>query len=104
MLLREAAEDFVRLKLAKADGVVGVILVGSSSIGYADKSSDIDLEVFVTKESYNRKIRVQENFEFYREKAVSWEWMTVEELEDALEDWKNDVDLWCIQSPQFSST
>jgi len=93
-LLSEIARDFVRLRLAKADGVVGVLLVGSSSIGCADRSSDIDLEVFVTKESYSSVRRAFEGYESYRGKDVSWEWMTVEELEDALKGWKNDVDLW----------
>ena len=93
-LLSEVARDFVRFRLAKADGVVGVLLVGSSSIGCADRSSDIDVEVFVTKESYNSVRRAFEGYESYRGKDVSWEWMTVEELEDVLTGWKNDVDLW----------
>ena len=94
VLLGKLARDFTRLRLAKADGVVGVLLVGSSSIGYADSSSDIDLEIFVTKESYNNRRKAYEAYESYRGTDISWEWMTVEELEDALKDWKNDIDLW----------
>jgi predicted nucleotidyltransferase len=93
-LLGEIAKDFVQLKLAKADGVLGVLLVGSSSFGHADSSSDIDLEVFVTKESYSRMRRAYETYESYRGTNISWEWMTLQELEDALRDWRNDVDLW----------
>lgn len=93
-LLGEIAKDFVQLKLAKTDGVLGVLLVGSSSFGYADSSSDIDLEVFVTKESYSRMRRACEAYESYRGTNISWEWMTLQELEDALRDWRNDVDLW----------
>lgn len=93
-LLGEVAKDFAQLKLAKAEGVVGILLVGSGSIGYADNSSDIDLEVFVTQESYNDKRKTHEGYDSYRGIDVSWEWMTIEELEDTLKDWRNDVDLW----------
>jgi hypothetical protein len=88
------AKDFTQFRLAKADGAVGVLLVGSSSIGYADSSSDIDLEVFVTKESYNNNRKAYGDYESYRGTSISWEWMTLEELEDTLKGWKNDVDLW----------
>jgi predicted nucleotidyltransferase len=90
----EVAENFVRLKLAKADGVVGALLVGSSSMGYADSSSDIDLEVFVTEKSYNKRRQTLEGYDSYRGLDISWEWMTLQELENELRDWKNDVDLW----------
>jgi hypothetical protein len=93
-LLGEVARDFIRFRLAKVEGVVGVLLVGSSSFGYADSSSDIDLEVFVTKESYDNMRRAYGGYESFHGTDVSWEWMTVEELEDTLKDWKNDVDLW----------
>jgi len=93
-LLGEVAKDFVQLKLARADGVLGVLLVGSPSLGYADSSSDIDLEVFVTKESYSRIRRAYGGYESYRGTIISWEWMTLQELENALTDWRNDVDLW----------
>jgi hypothetical protein len=94
ILLGEVAKDFVELKLAKADGVLGVLLVGSSSVGYADTSSDIDLEVFVSKRSYDKMRRACEAYDSYRGTDVSWEWMTLQELQDALRDWRNDVDLW----------
>lgn len=93
-MLGEVAKDFVQLKLEKANGVLGVLLVGSSSVGYADSTSDIDLEVFVTKESFSRMRRAYEGYESYRGKNISWEWMTLQELEDALMDWENDIDLW----------
>jgi hypothetical protein len=93
-LLSEVAKDFVRLKLARADGVSGVLLVGSQSVGYADSCSDIDLEVFVTKESFSRMRREREAYESYRGTDISWEWMTLQELEGTLRDWRNDVDLW----------
>lgn len=79
-MLGEVAKDFVQLKLAKADGVLGVLLVGSSSVGYADSSSDIDLEVFVTKKSYNKMRRTCEAYESYRGTDVSWEWMMLQEI------------------------
>ncbi len=92
--LLKVAKDFARLRLEKAEGVVGILLVGSSSVGYADDSSDVDLEVFVTEESYDSERRTRGGYESYRGTDISYEWMTVEELEDALRDWKNDVDLW----------
>ena len=92
--LLKVVKDFARLKLEKAEGVVGILLVGSSSVGYADDSSDIDLEVFVTEKSYDSERRTRGGYESFRETDISYEWMTVEELEDALKDWKNDVDLW----------
>jgi predicted nucleotidyltransferase len=93
-LLSEVAKDFVQLKLARADGVLGVFLVGSSSVGYADSSSDIDLEVYVTKESFGRMGRAYGAYELFRGTDISWEWMTLQELEGKLRDWRNDVDLW----------
>jgi predicted nucleotidyltransferase len=93
-LLGEVAKDFVELKLAKVYGVLGVLLVGSSSIGYADKYSDVDLEVFVTQESFSRLRGAYEAYESFRGTDISWEWMTLKELEDALRNWRNDVDLW----------
>jgi predicted nucleotidyltransferase len=93
-LLREVAKDFVQLNLARADGVLGVLLVGSSSVGYADSSSDIDLEVFVTKESFSRMRRAYGAYESFRGTDISWEWMTLQELEGKLRDWRNDIDLW----------
>jgi hypothetical protein len=92
--LLKVAKDFARLRLEKAGGVVGILLVGSSSAGYADDSSDIDLEVFVTRESHNKVRKTHGGYETYRGTDISWEWMTVRELEDTLRDWKNDVDLW----------
>lgn len=91
---REVARDFVQLKLAGADGVVGALLVGSSSFGHADTSSDIDLEVFVAERSYNKRRKTHEEYESHRGFDISWEWMTLKELEDELGDWENDVDLW----------
>lgn len=93
-MLSEVAKDFVRLRLAKAEGVLGVLLVGSPSVGYADSHSDIDLEVFVTKESFTNMRRTYEAYEAYKGTDISWEWMTLQELEDALGKWRNDVDLW----------
>jgi predicted nucleotidyltransferase len=93
-LRSEVAEDFVRLKLAKAEGVVGALLVGSSSMGYADSSSDIDLEVFVTEKSYNKKRQTRGDYDSYQGLDISWRWMTLKELENELRDWENDVDLW----------
>jgi predicted nucleotidyltransferase len=83
-LLSEVAKDFVRLKLARADGVSGVLLVGSQSVGYAEGCSDIDLEVFVTKESFSKMRREREAYESYRGTDISWEWMTLQELEGTL--------------------
>jgi predicted nucleotidyltransferase len=72
ILLSEVAKYFVPLKLARVYGVLGVLLVGSSSVGYADSSSDIDLEVFVTEQSYNKMRRTREAFESYRGTDISW--------------------------------
>jgi predicted nucleotidyltransferase len=53
-MLYTIAKDFVKTKFEKADGVIGVLLVGSASLGYVDNLSDIDLEVVVTEKLYRR--------------------------------------------------
>jgi predicted nucleotidyltransferase len=100
-LLYTVAEDFVNSRLAKIVGVVGVLLVGSAAFGCAGRSSDVDLEVFVTEELYQKVGTTVEGFESYRGTDVSWEWMTIEELRDVLRDWKNDVDLWVYQKSRI---
>lgn len=100
-LLDSLAEDFVNSRLAKVEGVVGVLLVGSASFGCADSSSDVDLEVIATEELCQKVGTTVEGFEVYKGVDVSWEWMTFEELEDALKDWKNDVDLWVYEKSKI---
>jgi predicted nucleotidyltransferase len=84
----------VNSKLARIDGVKGVLLVGSASLGYADSGSDVDMEVLVTEEFYKKVGTAVEECESYKGVDISWEWMTFEEPEETLKGWKNDVDLW----------
>jgi hypothetical protein len=87
------AKDFVKMKFEKTDGVIGVLLTGSASIGYTDALSDIDLEIISTEDLY-RKAGETCGSEQSNGVDVWWEWITLEELENALKDWKDDVDLW----------
>jgi predicted nucleotidyltransferase len=76
------------------DDVIGVLLVGSASIGYIDALSDVDMEVVVTEDLYRKMDGNYEGFERYREASISWEFMTFEEFASQLKDWKDDIDLW----------
>jgi hypothetical protein len=92
-MLQSIAKDFVKMKFEKTDGVVGVLLTGSASIGYMDVLSDIDLEIISTEDLY-RKAGEKCGSEQFGGVDVWWEWITLQELENALKGWKDDVDLW----------
>ena len=47
-MLQTIAKDFMRMKFEKKNSVIGVLLVGSASIGYMNVLSDIDLEIIST--------------------------------------------------------
>lgn len=92
-MLPTIAKEFVNMKFEKTDGVVGVLLIGSASIGYVDALSDIDLKIVLT-EDLCRKAGETCGSEQFSGVDIWWEWMTLKELENALKDWKDDVDLW----------
>jgi len=87
------AKDFVKMKFEKTNGVMGVLLVGSASIGYMDVLSDIDLEVISTDDLYS-KVGETCGSEQFSGVDIWWEWVTLEKLENALKYWKDDIDLW----------
>jgi hypothetical protein len=93
-MLNAIAKDFVEAKFKKLDDVTGVLLMGSTPLGYADGLSDVDLEVVATNKLYNEVKACCEVSEQYRGISVSWEWMTFEELASQFKDWKDDIDLW----------
>jgi hypothetical protein len=88
-----SAKDCVDVRFKKMKGVLGVLLTGSAALGYVDELSDIDLEVIATHDLYNQ---VGEfcGSEQYHNANVWWEWITLNELEDELKGWKDDVALW----------
>jgi predicted nucleotidyltransferase len=88
-----SAKDFVDVRFKKMKGVLGVLLTGSAALGYVDELSDIDLEIIATHRLYSQ---VGEfcGSEQYHNVNVWWESITLDELEDELKDWKDDVDLW----------
>jgi predicted nucleotidyltransferase len=88
-----SAKDLVDVRFKKKKGVLGVLLTGSAALGYEDELSDIDLEVVATHDLY---CQVGEfcGSEKYHDMSVWWEWITLDELEGELKDWKDDVDLW----------
>jgi len=92
-MLQTVAKDFIKMKFEKTDGVIGVLLTGSAAIGYTDALSDIDLEIISTEDLY-RKAGETCGSEQFSGVDVWWEWITLNELENALKDWKDDVDLW----------
>lgn len=93
-MLNTVAEDFVEAKFKKMDGVIGVLLVGSTSLGYIDELSDVDLEVVVTDKLYRKVRACFEGYEQHRGINISWEWMTFEEFVSQMKGWKDDIDLW----------
>jgi hypothetical protein len=93
-MLDTIAKDFAKRKFEKVDDVIGVLLVGSASLGYVDNLSDVDLEVIVTEKLYRRVRACPEAYEHYREVHISWEWMTFQEFASQLKGWKDDIDLW----------
>jgi hypothetical protein len=92
-MLDSVAKDFVDIRFAKMNGVLGVLLIGSASLDYVDELSDVDLEVIVTRDLF---CRVGEfcGSEQYRGINVWWEWTTLNELKNTLNDWEDDLDLW----------
>lgn len=93
-MLQSVAREFVEAKFDNLSGVIGVLLVGSASFDCINGLSDIDLEVVATHELYSKVGRIYEGFEKFRGVEVTWEWMTLEELEGQLKDWRDDMDLW----------
>jgi hypothetical protein len=91
--LYRTAEEFVEQKFRGANEVLGVLLTGSAASSYPDAGSDIDLEVIATE---NQCMQIGDTcgFEHYHDVDISWEWVTLKELENELKDWKDDVDLW----------
>jgi hypothetical protein len=94
LMLETIAKDFARMKFGKLDGVIGVLLVGSASLGYVDNLSDVDLEVVVSEKLYRKVRKRPEVCEQHREINISWEWMMFQEFASQLKDWKDDIDLW----------
>lgn len=92
-MLSDAAKEFSRTKFEKLDGVLGVLMVGSASLDYADSLADIDLEVVATESVYGKTREICGSQE-YHGLDVCWEWVTLKELKDALKGWKEDIDLW----------
>ncbi len=96
----DIAKDFVRSRFSGKDGVLGVLLVGSTSSGYNDSSSDVDLEVIATQDLC-RKIGSTCGHERYQDLDVWWECLTLDELQNELKDWKNDINLWVFSKSQI---
>lgn len=81
-MLSNVAKEFVGIKFEKMDGVLGVLLTGSASIGYIDSLADIDLEIVAT-EGLCRKLGGIRGSQEYHGLDVSWKWVTLKELENA---------------------
>lgn len=92
-MLSDVAKEFVGMKFEKMDGVLGVLLIGSTSLGYTDSLADIDLEIVATENLCNKAGGICGSQE-YHGLDVWWGWVTLKELENALKDWKDDIDLW----------
>lgn len=92
-MLQTVAEDFAKMKFQKMNGVIGVLLMGSAVTDYVDALSDIDLQI-VAGPDLCGKVGETCGFERFRDVDVWWEWITLEEVEEALKDWKDDIDLW----------
>lgn len=92
-MLQTVAEEFAKMRFGNMDGVIGVLLTGSVVTDYVDDLSDIDLQVVASAELCGC---VEEacGFERFRNVDVGWEWVTLEELEAALKDWRDDINLW----------
>lgn len=93
-MLDAIAKDFVEVRFKKMNGVIGILLMGSVSLGYTDDLSDVDLEVIASGKLYRKVGASCEGYEQYHGINISWEWMTFEDLESELKDWKDDIDLW----------
>lgn len=96
-MLHETTKDFVKEKFEGAQGIVGVLLTGSASLGYADNLSDVDLEI-VASPNFIPEVCGSEK---YQGIDMWWEYVTIEELEDALKDWKDDIELWVYSKAQI---
>lgn len=92
-MLQTVAEEFAKMRFGNMDGVFGVLLTGSVATDYIDDLSDIDLQVVASAELCSC-VGEACGFERFRNVDVWWEWITLEELEEALKDWRDDIDLW----------
>jgi len=92
-MLQSVAEEFAKMRFEKMDGIIGVLLTGSTVTDYVDALSDIDLQIVACADLCNR-VGGECGFERFRNVDVWLEWTTLEELEAALKGWKDDIDLW----------
>lgn len=99
-MLLDMAYEFVERKFKNKDGVTGVLLMGSASLGYQNGLSDIDLEVVASRELCNTTGDTCGS-EQYRGIDVFSRWITFEELEAKLRDWKDDTDLWAYSKSRI---
>ena len=92
-MYREIAQDFVGSRFRGMEGLLGVLLVGSASLGYTDEFSDIDLELVASDELF-RSVGEDCGSEKHLGKDIWWEWMTLNELLEEIRDWREDASLW----------
>ncbi|MFB6197245.1 MAG: DUF4037 domain-containing protein [Halobacteriaceae archaeon] len=72
-------------ELSERDNVSAVLLVGSASLGFADDTSDIDLEVVGSIEPGEQNVE---------DVHIEWSTVSAEEIEEALARWEDDAALY----------
>ena len=72
-------------ELAEQNEVQAILLVGSTSVGYADEHSDIDLRVIGSIEAAERSVN---------DVHIEWRSVTLQEIEGKLEEWEDDAALY----------
>ena len=72
-------------ELAEQIEVQAILLVGSTSVGYADEHSDIDLRVIGSIEAAERSVN---------DVHIEWRSVTLQEIEGKLEEWEDDAALY----------
>lgn len=72
-------------ELAEQNEVQAILLVGSTSVGYADEHSDIDLRVIGSIEAAERSVN---------DVHIEWRSVTPQEIEGKLEEWEDDAALY----------
>ena len=103
MLLR-IAYDFARLYVYDKPEILGVLLVGSSTIGICDELTDLDLLVFTDEQSVNRRKADGKGYneEYHMEGVeICVDWQDIESIERSILAQRDDAYFWSMSNSKI---
>lgn len=102
--LLRIAQDFARSYVSDKSEILGVLLVGSSTIGVFDMLTDLDLMVFSDNESVKRRKAEGKGYgeEYWIEGVeVCVDWHHIETVEKMIEAQREDWYLWIVSNSKI---